>query len=91
MRLSKLYPRLHHDNVELRTAYIDSQISRIVQNVRNDKKDETKKMCLVCMGAGYDTMGVKMLEQSTVNMVIEFDLPGVVDAKKRIFQRLIKR
>ena len=36
-------------------------------------------------------MGVKMLEQSTVNRVIELDLPGVVDAKKRLFQQLIKR
>lgn len=43
------------------------------------------------MGAGYDTRGVKMIERETVDQVIEFDLPEVVDAKERLFRRLLKR
>ncbi|OEU06130.1 hypothetical protein FRACYDRAFT_222540 [Fragilariopsis cylindrus CCMP1102] len=46
---------------------------------------------LVCMGAGYDTRGVKMLERSIVDQVYELDLPDVVKAKQRLFQRLLKR
>jgi len=93
VRLRKLYPRLHHGNVELRTAYLDNQISEIVESVRKDGETngEKKLIRLICMGAGYDTRGVKMLERNTVDQVIEMDLPEVVKAKERLFERLIKR
>lgn len=92
VRLRKLYPRLHHGNVELRTAYLDSQINEIVKKVKKDDgQGDDKKILLVCMGAGYDTRGVKMLERKTVDKVVEMDLPTVVDAKKRLFERLRKR
>jgi len=96
LRFRKLYPRLHHGNVELRTAYIDSQIKDIVQNLKQNSTKETNNgetiMCqLICMGAGYDTRGVKMLEQNIVDRVVEFDLPEVVHAKERLYGRLRKR
>ena len=106
IRLRRLYPRLHHGNVELRTAYLDSQISEIAtqqQKITNssstsssdDNRDrssrKTKKIRLVCMGAGYDTRGIKMIERKTADQVIELDLPQVVSAKERLFQRLLKR
>jgi len=43
------------------------------------------------MGAGYDVRGVKMLERGLVDEVVELDLPEVVDANKRLFERLVKR
>lgn len=100
VRLRKFFPRLQHGNVELRTAYLDSQISKIAtknqqqqQQKNNTERDsnKAKKIRLICMGAGYDTRGVKMLERNTVDQVIELDLPEVVDAKERLFQRLLKR
>ena len=99
VRLRKLYPRLHHGNVELRTAYLDSQINEIVQKVRsrdgnengNGNGSDKTLIRLICMGAGYDTRGVKMLERNTVDQVVELDLPEVVNAKERLFERLLKR
>jgi len=107
IRLRRLYPRLHHGNVELRTAYLDRQISEIatqqqkITNIcstssssdgnRDRSSRKTKKIRLVCMGAGYDTRGIKMIERKTVDQVIELDLPQVVSAKERLFQRLLKR
>jgi hypothetical protein len=91
----RLYPRLHHGNVELRTAYLDRQIGEIVDENNivdvNDGEATTKQIRLVCMGAGYDTRGIKMIERKTVDQVIELDLPEVVDAKERLFGRLLKR
>ena len=86
IRLHKFYPRLHHGNVELRTAYLDNQICEIKYD-----RPTTTMIRLVCMGAGYDTRGVKMLERSIVDQVYELDLPDVVEAKQRLFQRLLKR
>lgn len=96
LRFRRLYPRLHHGNVELRTAYIDSQIKDIVQNLKQNSTEATNKgetiMCqLICMGAGYDTRGVKMLERNNVDRVVELDLPEVVHAKERLYRRLRKR
>ena len=95
LRFRKLFPRLHHGNVELRTAYIDSQITEVIQNVtasNESANDQGNVMIrLVCMGAGYDTRGVKMLERHVVHKVFELDLPQVVNAKKRLFERLVKR
>eukprot|EP00587_Corethron_hystrix_P000599 CAMPEP_0113300352 /NCGR_PEP_ID=MMETSP0010_2-20120614/2018_1 /TAXON_ID=216773 ORGANISM="Corethron hystrix, Strain 308" /NCGR_SAMPLE_ID=MMETSP0010_2 /ASSEMBLY_ACC=CAM_ASM_000155 /LENGTH=375 /DNA_ID=CAMNT_0000153763 /DNA_START=494 /DNA_END=1618 /DNA_ORIENTATION=+ /assembly_acc=CAM_ASM_000155 len=94
VRLRRLYPRLHHANVEMRTAYLDSQINEIVQNVRgqnNEDGGESKRIRLICMGAGYDTRGVKMLERNTVDEVIELDLTEVVRGKERLFDRLRER
>ncbi len=89
---TRLYPRLHHGNVELRTAYLDQQVTRIADSLQNASNNNNNlKLRLVCMGAGYDTRGVKMIERKTVHEVVELDLPEVVDAKKRLFQRLVKR
>jgi hypothetical protein len=95
IRLRKFYPRLHHGNVELRTAYLDSQISEIKNNIiiQDDRTTTTTTTMirLICMGAGYDTRGVKMLERNIVDQVYELDLPDVVEAKQRLFKRLLKR
>jgi hypothetical protein len=100
IRPRRLYPRLHHGNVELRTAYLDGQIGEIAralkeeqheQPITGDNSNKKTKIRLVCMGAGYDTRGVKMIERETVDQVIELDLPEVVDAKERLFRRLLKR
>ena len=88
---TRLYPRLHHGNVELRTAYLDQQVTQIADSLQKQQNNDTLKFRLICMGAGYDTRGVKMIERKTVDEVVELDLPEVVEAKKRLFQRLVKR
>ena len=92
-RMNRFFPRLHHGNVELRTAYLDNAVREIVKDAKDPllHSDSHVKIRLVCMGAGYDTRGVKMLEQGIVDMVVELDLPEVVDAKQRLFERLRMR
>ena len=95
-RAIKIFPRLHHGNVELRTAYLDNAVREIAKESKDRPRqrhgsDSHVKIRLVCMGAGYDTRGVKMLERGIVDTVVELDLPEVVDAKKRLFTRLQKR
>ncbi|GFH55546.1 hypothetical protein CTEN210_12022 [Chaetoceros tenuissimus] len=88
-RVRKLYPRLHHGNVELRTAYLDDAVEKEVEYAHSLKQDY--KIRLLCMGAGYDTRGIKMLERKLVDEVMELDLEQVVQAKERLFTRLLKR
>lgn len=89
VKLNRIYPRLHHANVELRTAYLDNAVCQIANDVKN--VNGSVKILLICMGAGYDTRGVKMLERGIVDSVVEMDLPEVVKAKHRLMNRLRKR
>jgi len=89
VKFNRFYPRLHHANVELRTAYLDNAVFQIVNNIKN--VHSAVKILLICMGAGYDTRGIKMLERGIVNSVVEMDLPEVVKAKHRLMNRLRKR
>ena len=88
-RIRKMYPRLHHGNVELRTAYLDDAVQKEVEYAHSLKQN--CKIRLICMGAGYDTRGIKMLERKIVDEVMELDLEQVVQAKERLFSRLLKR
>ena len=87
----RLYPRLHHGNVELRTAYLDQHVTEIASALKLNESSSAPKIRLVCMGAGYDTRGIKMTERKIVDQVVELDLQHVVDAKERLFRRLVKR
>ena len=74
-RVCRFYPRLHHANVEIRTAYLDKSVSNIINNVvmmENNSNITTKnnnavtrktKIRLIVMGGGYDTRCMKLLER----------------------------
>lgn len=87
-KLCRFYPRLHHANVELRTAFLDSAIKRIV-----DEKKKQKKIRLIALGAGYDLRSIKLLERGWVDEAYELDLNDVVVAKEKLIgpKRLLKR
>ena len=78
---SKLFPRLHHANVEIRTAFLDQAITNCVIEERNRSKDQVK-FRLVTFGAGYDIRSIKLKERGLIDEAIELDLPNVVDAKQ---------
>mmetsp|Transcript_11045 Transcript_11045/g.16297 ORF Transcript_11045/g.16297 Transcript_11045/m.16297 type:complete len:447 (-) Transcript_11045:205-1545(-) len=70
-RVCRFYPRLHHANVEIRTAYLDKALTNVINTIMNDHNNTTpaqqmrkKKIRLVVMGGGYDTRSIKLLEQS---------------------------
>lgn len=88
----KLYPRLHHANVELRTAYLDKAVKDAVKTAKNYNKSNKKmRVRLISMGAGYDVRSIKLRMKNIVDAAYEFDLPEVVDAKERLFERARKR
>ena len=78
---AKLFPRLHHANVEIRTAFLDQAITNCVIEERNRNKDQVK-FRLVTFGAGYDIRSIKLKERGLIDEAIELDLPNVVDAKQ---------
>lgn len=77
-----IFPRLHHANVEIRTAYLDRSVTRLAEEHRN----ENVKIRLVSLGAGYDVRSIKMKERGIVDKAFELDLPFVAEAKKRILE-----
>ena len=90
-RLRRFYPRLHHANVEIRTAFLDKSITNTISTVK--KSDEKIKIRLICLGAGYDLRSIKFLERNLVDEAIEIDLNDVILAKKKLIgpKRLLRR
>jgi hypothetical protein len=77
-----LFPRLHHANVELRTAFLDRAVTRCIA----EKDSEQTKIRLICLGAGYDLRCIKFLERNQIDQAFELDLPSVVEAKRKILE-----
>jgi len=97
-----LYPArwMTHVVVEIRTAYLDRAIRRIAANVAAEaenadlsKNAATTKVRLITMGGGYDIRSIKLLNEDSavIDEAIELDLPDVVEAKRKMFQRLQER
>ena len=82
-KMRRFYPRLHHANVELRTAYLDQQLTKTVHEIR--QRTPTKRIRLVTLGAGYDVRSIKFRERSLIDQAIELDLPNVIAAKQQLF------
>ena len=89
-KLRRFYPRLHHANVEIRTAFLDRSVTRIAQRA---KEDPSTKVRLISLGAGYDVRSIKLRERGVIDQAFELDLPHVLSAKKRILhsQRFQRR
>jgi O-methyltransferase involved in polyketide biosynthesis len=82
-RLRRFFPRLHHANVEIRTAFLDQSVAAVVNQVR--LVSPPKKIRLISLGGGYDPRSIKFRERGIVDAAIELDLPKVVSAKQKIF------
>ena len=89
-RLRRFYPRLHHANVEIRTAYLDRAIANVVEEVR--QVDASTRIRLIMLGCGYDIRSLKLKKSGLIDEAVEFDLPKVVEAKQKLFRnRLLRR
>ena len=84
--LSQFHPRWIHVIIEIRTAYLDQVIGRI-----RNRTDPCTKLRLISMGGGYDARSVKLLLGGVIDEAVELDLPQVIEAKKKILQRLCRR
>lgn len=85
-KLRRLFPRLHHANVEIRTAYLDRAVIQQVESIRINNRDGTTKIRLISLGAGYDVRSIKFRERGAIDEAIEIDLPQVIEAKTKILQ-----
>jgi len=89
-RLRRFYPRLHHANVEIRTAYLDRAIANVVDEVR--QVDTSTRIRLIMLGGGYDIRSLKLKQRGLIDEAVELDLPQVVEAKQKLFHnRLLRR
>jgi O-methyltransferase involved in polyketide biosynthesis len=82
---SRLFPRLHHANIELRTTYLDSMILKEISASTN------KRIRLISLGAGYDVRSVRWLSSGQVDEAWELDIPTVVESKRIMLERLQRR
>ena len=90
--LRKLYPRLHHSNVEIRTAYLDQAVTKAIDEVKSQNKNA--KIRLISMGAGYDLRSIKFQLEAGNNKRIdkayELDLPDVIDSKTKLLKERLQ-
>jgi hypothetical protein len=70
------FPPLHHQNIQLRTNFLDSRIKAMAA------ASKQKRIRLVILGAGYDLRTLRFLKQDIVQQAIEVDLDYIIEAKK---------
>lgn len=101
-----LYPRLHHQNVLLRTKFLDLSMEGEIDAAFNGK-DATndEKIAILSLGAGFDTRSIRymngvggegeyMSRYSGFKDRIDFfeiDLPDVIEQKKGLLARFQRR
>lgn len=83
-----LYPRLHHQNVAMRTAYLDQLIQKELQL----QNSSCTPVCIVTLGAGFDTRSVRFGQMcSDTTSWYDLDLPLVVQQKQFMLSRFFAR
>lgn len=83
----RFFPRLHHANVEIRTAFLDGAVEQCANIHPN------RGIRLISFGAGYDVRSIKLRERNVIECAYELDLPEVVEAKTKLLtsRRLQRR
>ena len=98
---TRLFPRLHHANIEARTAYLNSIIEGEIKQVLSEHQHNNSSMVnirLISLGAGYDVRCSRLLSryntQHGANLHVdayELDLDHVVLSKRKILDRIKRR
>lgn len=83
---SRVFPRLIHFNIELRTAYLDRSLRQEVALYGS-----AKKIRLVSLGAGYDVRSIRFLTSELVQEAWEMDVLDVMRSKQVMLNRLVRR
>jgi O-methyltransferase involved in polyketide biosynthesis len=99
---NRLFPRLHHANIEARTAYlntiIEGEINQVLSEHQNDNGSPVN-IRIISLGAGYDVRCSRLLSRfenehnnTSVHMdAYELDLEQVVQSKQKILDRIQRR
>lgn len=93
-----LYPDLHHQNVLLRTLYLNHALMKVLNEALAKAEQEDLELCLISLGAGFDTRNVRLLNgnfgvqfNSSRLSCMDLDLSDVVSQKHCMLGRLIDR
>jgi Leucine carboxyl methyltransferase len=88
-----LFPRLHHANIELRTVYLHRALQKEFEHAKRQRVGAkiNVKIRLICLGAGYDPVGTRLLTSGTVDECFELDIESVISSKRVMLQRLQTR
>ena len=92
--LSLLYPRLHHQNVAIRTKYLDDKLkseismplSRQAVTERPDRMGK-RFVQVVSLGGGFDTRALRLGSKLGVSQWMEADLPSVIAQKQLLLEK----
>lgn len=83
--LCYLYPPLHHQNVAIRTAFLDTVVNSELS------VDNTTHTTVIVLGAGFDTRSIRLAQHHKNTEFFEIDLPDVVSQKLSMFKRFQSR
>ena len=95
-----LYPKLHHQNIAMRTLYLDQMIdSLLLVNTSSSSSSPavtTAPVTIINLGSGFDPRALRYAllpntSKSNIKAWIEFDLPSVIRQKRCILERFLTR
>lgn len=83
--LCYLYPNLHHQNVALRTLFMD----RCLRDTLAQHEGGSSHVVAITLGAGFDTRSLRFLNDYSGGSLdmYELDLPAVTEEKSMVLQR----
>lgn len=88
--LCYLYPKLHHQNVAIRTAFLDQALELELESAT--AKAGGIAPIVIILGAGFDTRAVRFALRHPHAKWVELDLPAVVLQKQALLtERLVAR
>jgi len=87
-----LYPALHHQNVAIRTVFLDRALNETLSLMEGST-------AVVVLGAGFDSRSLRLLPERARGegkrgqdlTFFELDLPEVVDQKQRVLDQRVYR
>ncbi len=87
------FPRLHHQNVALRTKFLDKALREEIEIAHIDSGRE--RVAVLSLGAGFDTRSIRFLNGEAAGRegidFFEMDLPEVIAQKRGLLERYSKR
>ena len=94
--LCLLYPKLHHQNVALRTVYLDDILkTQLNQSLTSSSSSFSGNLNtrahILSLGSGFDTRSIRFALKYNRTTWHEFDLQHVIDQKLAVLQRFLER
>ena len=88
--LCYLYPNLHHQNVAMRTVFLDYALKKSIESIVPSSFNNTH---VVILGGGFDSRSLRVRLEPRYNDVkfYEFDLPQVTEQKRKMLERFLRR